>query len=172
MASVSRSFRALLLAPLLLTLVGCDQATKELAQRELMGQGPSLFLGGLFKLVYVENPGAFLGLGNSLGPQLRFWIFVVGVGVALVAGVFVLLLRKELSWSGLIVGALIVAGGFGNLIDRIFNEGRVVDFMQLGVGPVRTGVFNVADVLLVVGIALMAWPFRKSPTPAAPPASP
>ncbi|HCF58885.1 MAG TPA: signal peptidase II [Myxococcales bacterium] len=172
MAPVPRSLRALLLAPLLLTLIGCDQATKDLAQRELLGQGPSIFLGGLFKLVYVENPGAFLGLGNSLGPQLRFWLFVVGVGVALVAGLLTLLLRKELSWGGLVVGALIVAGGFGNLIDRIANEGRVVDFMQLGLGSLRTGIFNVADVLLMLGVALMAWPFRKAQETAGPSPAP
>ena len=51
--------------------------------------------------------------------------------------------------------ALVVGGGLSNLIDRLVNEGRVVDFMQLGIGPLRTGVFNVADVAIMGGLAVM-----------------
>ena len=48
--------------------------------------------------------------------------------------------------------SLVVGGGFGNLADRIFNEGRVIDFMNIGIGSLRTGVFNVADIALSFGI--------------------
>ena len=49
-----------------------------------------------------------------------------------------------------------LAGGVGNLVDRV-REGYVVDFLNMGIGPVRTGIFNVADVCIVVGMALLAW---------------
>jgi signal peptidase II len=50
---------------------------------------------------------------------------------------------------------LVIAGGLGNLLDRLTHGGRVVDFMQLRAGPLRTGVFNVADVALMAGIGLV-----------------
>jgi len=49
----------------------------------------------------------------------------------------------------------VFAGGISNLIDRIL-WGSVVDFMSVGVGPLRTGIFNVADVAVMIGIALIA----------------
>lgn len=47
--------------------------------------------------------------------------------------------------------SLVIGGGIGNLIDRIFNEGRVIDFMNIGIGPVRTRVFNIAVLSLPSG---------------------
>jgi signal peptidase II len=55
----------------------------------------------------------------------------------------------------------VAAGGLGNLWDRLATGGWVVDFMNLGVGPLRTGIFNVADVALMAGVALVAWPERR-----------
>jgi signal peptidase II len=40
-------------------------------------------------------------------------------------------------------------------VDRAFHQGSVVDFMNMGIGPLRTGVFNVADVAIMVGIGLL-----------------
>jgi signal peptidase II len=50
---------------------------------------------------------------------------------------------------------LVAAGGAGNLVDRIVRDGRVIDFMNLGLGPVRTGIFNMADVQIMAGLALL-----------------
>jgi signal peptidase II len=47
-----------------------------------------------------------------------------------------------------------VAGGASNWIDRAVR-GSVVDFMNVGIGPVRTGVFNVADVAIMLGAVLI-----------------
>ena len=49
---------------------------------------------------------------------------------------------------------MIIGGGAGNLIDRIQYDGVVIDFLNVGVGPVRTGVFNVADVAVIAGVLL------------------
>jgi signal peptidase II len=48
----------------------------------------------------------------------------------------------------------VVAGGASNWIDRL-AFGRVVDFMNVGLGPLRTGIFNVADVAIMVGVGLL-----------------
>ncbi len=41
------------------------------------------------------------------------------------------------------------------MLDRIFNDGKVIDFMNMGIGSLRTGIFNMADVLIMVGMAFM-----------------
>ena len=47
--------------------------------------------------------------------------------------------------------ALIVGGGVSNLIDRLRYGGYVVDFLNVGIGSLRTGIFNVADMAIMVG---------------------
>ncbi len=47
---------------------------------------------------------------------------------------------------------LIIAGGMGNIIDRIFNDRHVSDFMSIGINNIRTGIFNVADVCVTAGV--------------------
>jgi CheY-like chemotaxis protein len=65
---------------------------------------------------------------------------------------------------GQTLGALLLAaGGIGNLIDRVMREGAVIDFMNMGVGSLRTGIFNIADVQIMIGVALFA--FWKAPRP-------
>ena len=49
----------------------------------------------------------------------------------------------------------LAASGLGNLIDRLTHHGLVTDFLNLGFGALRTGIFNVADVAGVVGIAIL-----------------
>ena len=61
--------------------------------------------------------------------------------------------------------ALIVAGGLGNLYDRVFEGGAVTDFLNVGVGPLRTGIFNVADVAIVAGVLLMMLSSKAPATP-------
>ena len=56
----------------------------------------------------------------------------------------------------------ILSGGIGNLIDRVTNNGLVTDFIVMGVGPLRTGVFNVADVAVMFGaMAIVCLSFRR-----------
>ena len=56
---------------------------------------------------------------------------------------------------------LILAGGIGNLIDRVSHQGLVTDFINLGIGPIRTGVFNVADIAVTTGgLVAIALSFR------------
>ena len=61
-----------------------------------------------------------------------------------------------LRWIGLSLtgGILVIAGGSSNLIDRI-ARGSVVDFMNVGIGSLRSGIFNFADVALMFGLVLI-----------------
>lgn len=132
-------------------LVGCDRYTKNQAVSLLKGQEPLSFLNGFFNLMYHENTGGMLSLGADLPDNFRFILFTFLVGLVLLGGLIYVLLKPMDKYS-FTVGLLILAGGFGNLYDRALNDGRVVDFMLLQVGPLKTGVFNVADVAIMAGL--------------------
>lgn len=148
--------RLLLLLVVLLTCVGCDQATKFVARQTLATAPVQEYAGGLFRFVYAENQGAFLSLGAALPDDARFWIFTV-IAALLLGGVgfFVLQLPQTTPLILIVALALVLGGGIGNLIDRIAYDGRVVDFMQIGFPWLRTGVFNVADMAIMAGVGLM-----------------
>ncbi len=130
-----------------------DQMTKAWAQATLKGHESTDYWDGFFRFEYAENPGAFLGLGGSLSPALRFWIFTVLVAIFLVFAC-VSLFKNQTDKSQQLGLALLVGGGLGNLWDRLLYQ-RVVDFMNMGLGSLRTGIFNVADFAIVVGICFM-----------------
>jgi signal peptidase II len=152
---LSRGSRLTLVSLVLAGTVGCDQATKQLAISHLRDEPAQTFLGGLLRLVFAENSGAFLSLGGRLPPALRFGLLTVGVGVLLLVALLYLLRSQQLGRLHVVALALAIGGGVSNWFDRLVNDGRVVDFMVLGIGPVRTGVFNVADVAIMLGVGLM-----------------
>jgi signal peptidase II len=143
--------KALLILLVFFPLVGCDRYTKVQAVSLLKGQEPLSFLNGFFSLTYHENTGGMLSLGADLSDELRVILFTFLVGLVLVGGLVYMLIKPMDKYS-FIVGLLILSGGFGNLYDRAVNDGRVVDFMLLQIGPLETGVFNVADIAIMTGL--------------------
>jgi signal peptidase II len=137
-----------------------DQWTKQLATEHLKNTPTKSWLGDVFRLQYATNEGAFLSLGESLPPQARYWVLTIGVGLLLLS-LCVYALLSELIWKtkldGVQVGAysLIASGGFSNWVDRARFEGSVVDFMNMGLGSLRTGVFNIADLAILAGIGIL-----------------
>lgn len=140
--------------------VSVDQWTKQLATEHLKNTATMTWLGDVFRLQYATNEGAFLSLGAGLPPQARYWVLTVGVGLLLL-GLAVYALFSEVIWKTKLdlmqVGAysLIASGGFSNWVDRARFEGSVVDFMNMGIGSLRTGVFNVADLAILAGIGVL-----------------
>jgi signal peptidase II len=135
--------------------VGCDGVTKHLAAEKLAGVPVQSFLADTLRLSYVENAGGFLSLGETLPESVRTTVFTV------LTGAFLLLLAGAAwrsGWQGprTIALSLFVAGGFCNWVDRL-GDGTVVDFLNVGIGAIRTGVFNVADMAIVAGIAVFLW---------------
>ena len=90
-----------------------------------------------------------------LSAHARFITFTIGVAIVLLGMLAWALTTRKITRLQLIGCALIVGGGASNLADRIFADGRVVDFMNLGVGRLRTGIFNVADVAIMIGVAAL-----------------
>jgi len=147
----SRTIRLLAVGLILISTAGCDQVTKHFARKQLNPYESSLLPGGFVELTLAENPGAFLSLGASLPESVRGSVFTAGIGVGLVM-LFVYLLRTvaipRLAFLGLV---LLWAGGMSNLWDRFARNGLVTDFILIRVGPLHTGIFNVADLAIVTG---------------------
>ncbi len=151
MTAVKKRF---LIVTLLLATVGLDRITKVIARDRLESAPPISLFGGIVRLDYVENPGAFLGLGSGLSETTRFWIFSVLVGGFLVGLFLYVLINRRLSVIEVAAFSLILGGGLGNLIDRVLYD-YVIDFLVVGIGRLRTGVFNVADLAITAGVGLL-----------------
>jgi signal peptidase II len=142
--------------------IGCDHVTKQIASNSLAGQPMQSFFFDTVRLRYLENTGAFLSLGSRLPDGARTAVFTVGTGILLLA-IAVAAFRYSTRGLAALGLALFVSGGVSNWIDRALN-GRVVDFLNVGIGPVRTGVFNVADMAIMFGAALFMYgEFRATP---------
>ncbi len=163
-----RAIRRLAIAIILVSCVGCDQATKQLAVSQLKGQPARVYCGNLLRLEYAENPGAFLGLGGQLPRWVRWATLIVADG--LIAAVLggALLLTPGMPLPRMLACSLLLAGAVGNLIDRLRTDGLVIDFLNLGLGPLRTGIFNVADMALMLGAGLLIVDMFARPKPDAP----
>jgi signal peptidase II len=132
-------------------LVGCDHATKIVAQSALERSGPLSIVPGLLDLRYAENHDTAFSLLRSLHfPGKAALLFALS---ALILG-FVLVTwwrRRRAPAAEQIGYALVVAGAVGNALDRALR-GFVVDFIEIHRWPV----FNVADIAIVAGVMLLA----------------
>ncbi len=159
---MNRVWRLSLVLLIVLSCVGCDRATKYVAWRTLSSSPPISLLNDSVRLEYTQNTGAFLGLGSRLPSAVRLLLFVIfsGAGVLLA---FVYIARVDrLDPMPTIALSLLAGGGVGNLVDRISNNGAVTDFVRLGIGPLRTGIFNLADVAIMAGVLLLLlWSTRE-----------
>ena len=138
---------------LIAATAGCDRVTKHLAVTTLAGTPERSYLGDTVRLDYHENAGGFLSAGATWQPATRVAVFQLANAVFLLCS---LVIAVRYKWSRLAKIGLVMflAGGLSNLIDRI-AFGSVIDFLNIGVGPVRTGIFNVADVAIMAGVGVM-----------------
>jgi len=149
---ISRTGGRIVLLVAALATIGCDRVTKHAATAMLSGAPARSYLGDTVRLEYAENPGGFLSLGATLAPVAKTALFTVATGLMLLT-VIVFAVRRTLVGMSALGLTLFVAGGASNWIDRI-ARGSVVDFLNVGLASVRTGVFNVADVAIVLGAGI------------------
>ncbi len=99
-------------------------------------------------------------------------IFTGAVALLLLGLVFAALFARRLDRIRFIALTLVAGGGMSNLIDRLMFHGRVTDFLNVGLGSLRTGIFNVADMTILAGALLMLLKQRADGrTPGTPDAS-
>ena len=148
-----------------LLFIGCDRVTKDLAKTHLMNKPSLSYLHNSFQLVYVENTGAAMSLGDGLSKGASFWLLSM-LPLAFLIGLAIYTIRHstQMSFLKLFSFALIISGGLGNIIDRIFFDRHVTDFMIVSILGIHTGIFNFADVCVTTGaIGLMLLYREKKP---------
>lgn len=134
--------------------VGCDQITKEKVRSEISNDETIQVIQDNFILTKVENTGAAMGLGQNLSPTLKILILQILPLLVLVL-LFVYIIReRNIAKINLIAFSFIIGGGIGNIYDRILYN-SVTDFMYLEWGNLHTGIFNMADVSVVIGTLLI-----------------
>jgi signal peptidase II len=155
--------RIILIFVVMISCIGCDQATKSIAVSVLPEMKTFSYLGDTLCFQLTYNRGAFLSLGSSLPDVWRHGVFTVGIGFLLIGVLIYALFFKPGRFSIVLATSLFSAGGIGNLIDRFAHNGSVVDFINIGIGPVRTGIFNVADIAIMAGsLILFLTAFQKT----------
>ena len=130
-----------------------DQASKQLMLGYLLKAGATVpIIEGFFRLVVVWNRGVSFGLMSSGKAALPPWV-LSAVAVAVCIALFLWLRRTDRVLTAWGIG-LVMGGAIGNVIDRA-RWGAVFDFADFHVGRWHWPAFNVADLAIVVGVALM-----------------
>ena len=134
--------------------IGCDQLSKELVRSGVEQRAYIELIDEYFILTKVENTGAMLGLGQNLPPILKI-VFLQGLPILVLAIILIRILKKSsMDFRMMLAFAFVIGGGIGNLIDRIAH-GSVTDFFQIKLGFLKTGIFNMADVSVTLGILML-----------------
>ena len=145
-----------------LTLISWDRATKDLAKEYLKDKENISYFHDLVRLQYAENTGAALNLGDSLSKTAGFWLLsMLPLAFLLLLFAYTVNRSTEKSFRKMFLFALIFAGGMGNILDRIFFDRHVTDFMIIGFKGIHTGIFNFADVCVTAGAILLIFFYRE-----------
>ncbi len=153
---MTRMTRLALIAVITFSSAGCDQAAKHIARNTLSNPGSISLLNDTVRLGLAENRGAFLSLGSNFSDSTRRFLFVSVASVLLAAIAIASVFGPNFGVAHVVGLALVLGGGIGNLIDRILRDGLVTDFVQIGIGSLRTGIFNLSDLAIVLGVACFA----------------
>jgi signal peptidase II len=160
----NKTTRIIFIIALLAACIALDQVTKILVRDHMDYYHEYSHFNHLISLQRVDNTGAFLSLGDSLSGPMRYILLNILPLIAVLFGLYYVFTRSNLNRTNLIAIVLIIAGGLGNLYDRV-RFGSVTDFMHMDFYIFQTGVFNVADMFIMAGtitIILHAW-FKKKP---------
>lgn len=129
-----------------------DFITKQIAESSLQRGQPVDVLGDVLRFTLGYNTG--IAFGMSLGGASR-WL-LVGVTVLTMGLIFWLFRSVDARHKLQIVAfGLIMGGAAGNLLDRIFGDHGVIDFIDVGVGATRFWTFNIADSGITIGAILL-----------------
>jgi len=132
-----------------------DRITKLVAVQYLKGGEIISFFYNTIILKYTENTGAFLSIGSQWPDSFKYIALIILPITICLYGLYYCAFRVT-DKKMVIMLVTIIGGGLGNLIDRLSNDFRVVDFINFGIGNVRTGILNVADMSITFGVIFFA----------------
>ena len=134
-----RFFAVLLIA----SLVGLDQLSKHFVKIYLKDNKSKTIIKDILHFTYSENRGAAFGILEN-----HRWIFISVTAVVIIFLLFLVYKKKIVNLLPLTAVCLVIAGGLGNLYDRLYM-GYVVDFIEFKF--INFAIFNLADTFVVVG---------------------
>ena len=129
---------------MIIVLITIDQIIKFAVINSIYNSSVTL-IEGILNLTYIENTGGAFGIGSN--STLMF--IIVNIIVITMVIKFIISKKNEICTYVLISLGLIMAGGIGNLIDRVFR-GFVIDYIDLN-PLIKYPVFNIADICIVLG---------------------
>lgn len=136
---------------IIIAAVVLDRIFKLIAVTGIKPKGEIVVLKDIFHLTYVENKGAAFGILSN-----QRWLFIIATIIMVLLLSYAVYKKMIAGKLGVFCTALIIGGGIGNLIDRIF-KGYVVDFIDLKlIYFICPAIFNVADMCVVIGTILLA----------------
>jgi signal peptidase II len=135
--------------------IAIDQISKILVRANFeYGEIKSL-IGDKFIMQYVENKGAFLGMGSDMNDTLKLIFLLILPTLVLAYVIYYIIKTKELDRLSLIAFCCIIGGGIANVFDRM-TRGEVTDFFFINITEtIRTGIFNVADLSVTSGMVML-----------------
>ena len=136
--------------------IGCDQVTKTMAKSYLPKAKVLSFAGDTLRLDYNENKGAVFSFEYLLPHRWRGDASTAAVSFLLGALILYLFTVPALSRLSAVGLSVFCGGALSNLLDRVVLGGNVIDFLNIGWGWYRTGIFNLADASIAAGLSLFA----------------
>ncbi|RZK21010.1 MAG: signal peptidase II [Pedobacter sp.] len=134
--------------------IAFDQISKFIVRIEISDYEHIVLIKDFFTLTKVENSGAFLSLGDNM-PYIFRLIILTGLPLLFLGyGLYYLFSKPNLPSSMQIALCFLIGGGIGNLYDRIVH-GSVTDFMHMDFHIFETGVFNIADISIMIGVGIL-----------------
>lgn len=147
--NISRKKMLLVDLLIVVALLVFDQFTKCLAIVNLKGQPAYVLIDGVLELQYLENRGSAFGMLQNQ----KFFILFVGMVFMAVILFFLFKLPEHKKYTKVhVLLSVIIAGGIGNMIDRIRFD-FVVDFISFVL--INYPIFNVADIYIVVATIIL-----------------
>jgi signal peptidase II len=138
-----------------LTTILLDVASKRFAVTALSPPYlPHDIIDGVLRFTLAYNPDGAMSF--SLGPSSRFWFVLLSFGTLFVLAYMYRQTPREDRFQIASI-ALICGGAVGNLFDRLRSARGVVDFIDIGIGTHRFWTFNLADLAVTLGTAMLTW---------------
>lgn len=134
--------------------ISCDQVSKAVVRKSVFENERISIAGDYLTLTRIENSGAFLSLGDSWPAPVKTMLLLILPLIVLTLSLWLVIRNKNISQVMLVGICFVIGGGIGNIFDRVVY-GSVTDFLHMDFYFFQTGIFNMADVSIMLGIFMV-----------------
>lgn len=154
MLIIKRILRTLIIVSVVMINIGCDQVSKAVVRKSVFENERISIAGDYLTLTRIENSGAFLSLGDSWPAPLKIMLLLILPVIVLALSLWLVIRNRNISQVTLVGICFVIGGGIGNIFDRAVY-GSVTDFLHMDFYFFQTGIFNLADVSIMLGIFMV-----------------